>query len=111
MCAGLVKKAQLSSHICLENQPQHPAAIHHRALLRKTVAHRKESAIYFPDGLKQKLFTVTAIQRGASELLGHTETRRDQRHIYNPATEIRLQALAHSPTSDPTVTPGEGETL
>lgn len=78
---------------------------------KDSVAHRKESAIYFTDGLKQKLFTVTAIQRGASELLGHTETCRGQRHIYNPATEIRLQALAHGPTSDPTVTPGEEETL
>ena len=56
------------------------------------------------------LHAVTAIQRGASEPLGHMDTCKGPRHVYNPAIEIRLQALAHSPTSDLTVTPGEEET-
>lgn len=56
------------------------------------------------------LLAVTTIQRGVPEPLGHTDTCRSPRHVYNPAIEIRLQALAYSPTSRLTVTPGEEET-
>lgn len=56
------------------------------------------------------LHAVTAIQRGASEPLCHIDTHNSPVHSYNQAVEIRLQALAHNPTSDLTVTPGEEQT-
>lgn len=38
--------------------------------------------------------------RDASGPLGHADTWQGPRHIYNPATEMRLLALEHSPISD-----------